>query len=183
MHHPQGRGRRQHHQKDEAKQHRPKRGRRRDAKEERGESITTQTQRREQHDPPRARRRNHNHQTGGGIAAPPKRKEEKAKAAPHERRMEKARLHQYGPPIRGEKRNTTPERGEKPPLYSTLFFCKTKKGFLEMPVFSLFSTFKMCEQYTDKYSTYRVAQHDDISSRELAWLKSWKAQDCTSLCP
>ena len=33
------------------------------------------------------------------------------------------------------------------------------------------------------YSTYRVAQHDHISSREHAWLKSCKAQDCTSLCP
>ena len=32
-----------------------------------------------------------------------------------------------------------------------------------------------------KYSTYRVAQHDHISSREHAWLKSCKAQDCTSL--
>ena len=40
-----------------------------------------------------------------------------------------------------------------------------------------------CEQYTHKYSTYRVAQHDHISSREHAWLKSWQAQDCTSLCP
>ena len=40
-----------------------------------------------------------------------------------------------------------------------------------------------CEQYTHKYSTYRVAQHDHISSREHAWVKSWKAQDCTSLCP
>ena len=39
------------------------------------------------------------------------------------------------------------------------------------------------EQYTNKYSTYRVAQHDHISSREHAWVKSWKAQDCTSLCP
>ena len=40
-----------------------------------------------------------------------------------------------------------------------------------------------CEQYTHKYSTYRVAQHDHISSREHAWLKSCKAQDCTCLCP
>ena len=44
-------------------------------------------------------------------------------------------------------------------------------------------TITICEQYTHKYSTYRVAQHDHISSREHAWLKSWKAQDCTSLCP
>ena len=29
----------------------------------------------------------------------------------------------------------------------------------------------VCEQYTHKYSTYRVAQHDHISSREHAWLK------------
>ena len=36
-----------------------------------------------------------------------------------------------------------------------------------------------CEQYTHKYSTCRVAQHDHISSREHAWLKSCKAQDCT----
>ena len=35
----------------------------------------------------------------------------------------------------------------------------------------------------NRYSTYRVAQHEHISSREHAWLKSWKAQDCTSLCP
>ena len=40
----------------------------------------------------------------------------------------------------------------------------------------------VAEQYTHKYSTYRVAQIDHISSREHAWLKSWKAQDCTSLC-
>ena len=33
-----------------------------------------------------------------------------------------------------------------------------------------------------QYSTYRVAQHDHISSREHAWLKSWKAQDRTSSC-
>ena len=39
-----------------------------------------------------------------------------------------------------------------------------------------------CEQYTHKYSTYRVALHDHISSREHAWLKSWEAQDCTSSC-
>ena len=39
--------------------------------------------------------------------------------------------------------------------------------------------FSFCEQYTHKNSTYRVAQHDHISSRENAWLKSWKAQDCT----
>ena len=39
------------------------------------------------------------------------------------------------------------------------------------------------EQHTHKCSTYRVAQHDHISSREHSWLKSWKAQDCTSLCP
>ena len=40
-----------------------------------------------------------------------------------------------------------------------------------------------CEQYIHKYSTYRVAQHDHISSRKHAWLERWKAQDCTSLCP
>ena len=28
-----------------------------------------------------------------------------------------------------------------------------------------------CEQYTHKDSTYRVAQHDHIASREHAWLK------------
>ena len=38
-----------------------------------------------------------------------------------------------------------------------------------------------CEQYTHKYSTWRVAQHDHISSRKHAWLKSCKAQDCTSM--
>ena len=31
-----------------------------------------------------------------------------------------------------------------------------------------------CELYTHKYSTCRVAQHDYISSREHAWLKSCK---------
>ena len=119
-------------------EHRPKRGRRRDAKEGRGKSITTQTERRRQHDPPRARRRKHNHQTGGGRAAPPKRKEEKAKAAPHERRMEKARPPKYGPPVRSEERNTTPVRGGRPPLYSNLFFCKTKKAFENDIVFTFF---------------------------------------------
>ena len=37
---------------------------------------------------------------------------------------------------------------------------------------------RICEQYTHEYSTCRVAQHDHISSREHAWLQSWKAQDC-----
>ena len=40
-----------------------------------------------------------------------------------------------------------------------------------------------CGQYTHKHSTYRVAQHDHVSSREHAWLTSCKAQDCTPLCP
>ena len=31
-----------------------------------------------------------------------------------------------------------------------------------------------CEQYTHKYSTYKVAQHDHVSSREHAWLKGAK---------
>ena len=39
-----------------------------------------------------------------------------------------------------------------------------------------------CEQCTHKYSTYKVAQYDHISSREHAWLKSWKAQDCARPC-
>ena len=34
-----------------------------------------------------------------------------------------------------------------------------------------------CEQYTHKYSTCRVAQHQYNPSREHAWLKSWNAQD------
>ena len=38
-----------------------------------------------------------------------------------------------------------------------------------------------CGQHTHKCSTYRVAQHDHVSSRKHAWLKSWKSQDCTSL--
>ena len=38
-----------------------------------------------------------------------------------------------------------------------------------------------CEHCPHKHSTYRVAQHDLTSSREHAWLKSWKAQHCTSL--
>ena len=33
---------------------------------------------------------------------------------------------------------------------------------------------RICEQYIHKYSTYRVAQHDHISSRKHAWLKSWR---------
>ena len=37
----------------------------------------------------------------------------------------------------------------------------------------------VCEQHTHKYSTYRVAQHDHISSRVHAWLKT---QNYTSLC-
>ena len=43
-------------------------------------------------------------------------------------------------------------------------------------------TSRPCEQYTHKNSTYRYVQHDHISSREHAWLKSCKAQDRTSLC-
>ena len=38
----------------------------------------------------------------------------------------------------------------------------------------------VCEQYTHKYITYRVTQHNHISSREHEWLK---IKDCTSLCP
>ena len=37
-------------------------------------------------------------------------------------------------------------------------------------------TSRPCEQYTHKNSTYRFVQHDHISSREHAWLKSCKAQ-------
>ena len=44
-------------------------------------------------------------------------------------------------------------------------------------------TSRRCAQYTRKYSTCKVAQHDHISSREHARLKSWKARDCTSFCP
>ena len=43
-------------------------------------------------------------------------------------------------------------------------------------------TSRPCEQYTHKNSTYRFVQHDHMSSREHAWLKSCKAQDRTSLC-
>ena len=62
------------------------------------------------------------------------------------------------------------------------FFLRVRTGFgcLEK---NLQPTDGVCEQYTHKYSTHRVAQHDHISSREHAWLKSCKAQDCTSLCP
>ena len=68
------------------------------------------------------------------------------------------------------------QRGTKPGK----FFSGTGFGCLEK---NLQPTDGVCEQYTHKYSTYRVAQHDYISSREHAWLKSWKAQDCTSWCP
>ena len=43
--------------------------------------------------------------------------------------------------------------------------------------------YNFCGLCTHKCSTYRVAQHDHISSCEHACLKSWEAQDCTSLCP
>ena len=38
-----------------------------------------------------------------------------------------------------------------------------------------------CEQYTHKYSTYRVAQHGHFSSREHAWLKSSRLHIFVSL--
>ena len=43
-----------------------------------------------------------------------------------------------------------------------------------------------CEQNTHSTSMYRyehTEQSDHISSREHVWLKSWNAQDRTSLCP
>ena len=53
------------------------------------------------------------------------------------------------------------------------------------------SLHRFCQQNTHSNSmnrcaqcaTTRTEQIDHISSREHAWLKSWKAQDCTSLCP
>ena len=45
---------------------------------------------------------------------------------------------------------------------------RTSFGCLER---NLQPTDGVCQQYTHKYSTYRVAQHDHISSREHAWLK------------
>ena len=77
--------------------------------------------------------------------------------------MEKARQNKCGPPIRWRRTQHHPsKRREATTLYSSLIFCKTNKGFLTMPMFSLFSIFKMCEQYTHKNSTCRVAQHDHI---------------------
>ena len=53
-------------------------------------------------------------------------------------------------------------------------FLRVRTGFgcLEK---NLQPTDGVCEQYTHKYSTHRVAQHDHISSREHAWLKSCKS--------
>ena len=61
------------------------------------------------------------------------------------------------------------------------FFLRVKTGFgcLER---NLQPTDGSCEQYTHKCSTYRVAQHDHISSCELAWLKSWKGSGFAHLC-
>ena len=52
-----------------------------------------------------------------------------------------------------------------------------------MPGENLQPTDGRCGQYTHKYNTKRVAQHDHISSREHAWPKSCRARDCTSVCP
>ena len=62
------------------------------------------------------------------------------------------------------------------------FFLRVRTGFgcLEK---NLQPTDGGCEKYTHKYSTYRVAQHDHISSREHAWLKSYKATSTSSLSP
>ena len=171
MHHPQRRGRRQHHQKDEAKQHRPKRGRRRDA------GPRQRRKRRKQHDPPRARRGKHDHQTGGESSTTKKEGREGKSSTTRK----KDGASKCGPSTRGEERNTTPVRGGR--YHFTLPFFFVKQKALENASVFTFSIFKMCEQYTDKYSTYRVARHDQNSSREHAWLKSWRAQDCTSLCP
>ena len=62
------------------------------------------------------------------------------------------------------------------------FFLRVRKGFWlpgEIPP----ANRRVCEQYTHKYSTYRVAQHDHISLREHALLMSCKAEDCASVCP
>ena len=69
---------------------------------------------------------------------------------------------------------------ESPDDWRIFLRVRTGFGCLEK---NLQPTDGRCEQYTHKYSTYRVAQHDHVSSREHAWLKSWKAQDCASLCP
>ena len=45
------------------------------------------------------------------------------------------------------------------------------------------ATSGLCEPHTHKYTTFRVAQHGHISSREHAWPKSCQAQDCTSGYP
>ena len=61
-------------------------------------------------------------------------------------------------------------------------FLKVRTGFgcLEK---NLQTTNSVCEQNSHSNSTYSVAPHDHISSREHTWLESCKAQDCTSLCP
>ena len=61
-------------------------------------------------------------------------------------------------------------------------FLRVRTGFGCMEN-NLQTTNRVCEQYTHKKSTYTVAQHYHISSREHAWLKKCKAQDFTSLCP
>ena len=55
--------------------------------------------------------------------------------------------------------------------------CKSKAKASLARVKARVRTRVNCEQYTHECSTYRVAQHDHISSREHAWLKSWKDQD------
>ena len=44
--------------------------------------------------------------------------------------------------------------------------------------FVVCSFHRLCEQYTYKYSTYEIAQHDHISSSEHAWLKVKIAHLC-----
>ena len=59
------------------------------------------------------------------------------------------------------------------------FFLTVRTGF-GCPEKNLQPTDGWCEQYTHKCSTYRVAHHNHISSREHAWLK---IKDGTSLSP
>ena len=80
--------------------------------------------------------------------------------------------------------SSSSQRGTKPGGRRAIGFLGILQALTGGDIFlRVRKSFGCLEQYTHKHSTYRVAQHDHFSSRGHAWLKSCKAQDCTSSCP
>ena len=83
--------------------------------------------------------------------------------------------------LRHRRQRGTQHSGSDEQVEFSAFFKprRVRTGF-GCPEKNLQPTDGWCEQYTHKCSTYRVAHHNHISSREHAWLK---IKDGTSLSP